>query len=873
VDGTLRAESICGEDMWIDSDRLLGILTWSRQLLDWEGASIVPEGPEEALVDYLSAHASSGGPTTLALLYSFRKLYGAGIQRIRRQIDRYSNAIETFVAEFGPGPLAIARVPARINILGEHVDYVDYVPTEVLPFASREHDMLILFRPSDQPRVRGRSTLEAIEPGEFGLDECPPRASDLGPIDELWLQYLQNVGTPKRDWMNYVKASVFHCAFKEGELKTGVDFLLDSTLPAAGGASSSSAVVILAGTVIRLVNGISFAPESLAEDASKAEWYIGTRGGKMDHCTMCLSHRQHALHVNFHPFATELIPLHRYRYRWVAFFSHAADKGGDVLLKFNERSAASRVVIPVLLERMFESDPILREGWECAVGTLACDTQNTSAAEQVREVLMRLPETLSFNQLRTDFPQAWEELLRSYPELAKTNGDRAIVVRKRALHHIGDVVRVRDACRILREIFDSRMPEAPEKTEPGLRALGDLITESHESLRDLYEVTTPDIDELIDIILSHSGVYGARLMGGGFGGNILALVGKQHVAELVGRVQSGYYAPRNRHGLTEGSVMVSTPGEGLGVLCLGDVLREAVVNASAVWWKWDQYGPLIDRVICELLRIPSLAEFQPVRPIQPIIIAGGKGELDLEGDYHSPASLNVIGGKTSIEHVVDELQSMPFDTLPPIVVVSPAMKAGAMELINLPDDAKVVVQPEPLGTGNAVLAALGALPDGEADVVVVWGSQPLLTSITLAQSVRVHQALGGRAMVFPTAVTHTPYAPIQRNLHGFVMASRETAAEGAPTKRLGETNVGAFVLSAEMVGRTLTDLHNNLWQPDEKCYATRSGDLGFPNEMARALVEAGEPVIAIPIAHETESHGLRSLAGYEEVVHILAGRT
>ena len=221
---------------------------------------------------------------------------------------------------------------------------------------------------------------------------------------------------------------------------------------------------------------------------------------------------------------------------------------------------------------------------------------------------------MTLTEIRRDFPAVYAELERGYPRLAKEMGDRPIAIRPRALHHAGEVVRVREAVRILQEIFSSRMPEAPEKTEPGLRAVGDLITETHESMRDLYELTTPDIDELTDIILGHPGVYGARLMGGGFGGNVLALVSKEHVAELVDRVQSGYYAPRGRNGLAEGSITVSTPGEGFGLLCLRDVLRRAVVNASAIWWKWETYAPVIEKSTCELLGIPAPVRVQAPAP-------------------------------------------------------------------------------------------------------------------------------------------------------------------------------------------------------------------------------------------------------------------
>ena len=100
----------------------------------------------------------------------------------------------------------------------------------------------------------------------------------------------------------------------------------------------------------------------------------------------------------------------------------------------------------------------------------------------------------------------------------------------------------------------------------------------------------------------------------------------------------------------------------------------------------------------------------------------------------------------------------------------------------------------------------------------------------------------------------------------------KTAAEGAPTKQLGETNVGAFLLSAGTLTETLTRLHDELWDPTAERYATKSGELGFPNEMARALVRAGKPVIALPIAAVEESLGLRNRAGYEEVQRLMAQR-
>jgi len=54
--------------------------------------------------------------------------------------------------------------------------------------------------------------------------------------------------------------------------------------------------------------------------------------------------------------------------------------------------------------------------------------------------------------------------------------------------------------------------------------MGELLRESHQSLRDDFEVSTPHVDALVERAWSAEGCYGARIMGAGFGGSILALL-------------------------------------------------------------------------------------------------------------------------------------------------------------------------------------------------------------------------------------------------------------------------------------------------------------------------------------------------------------
>ena len=65
--------------------------------------------------------------------------------------------------------------------------------------------------------------------------------------------------------------------------------------------------------------------------------------------------------------------------------------------------------------------------------------------------------------------------------------------------------------------------------------LGTLLSESHRSLRDDYEVSTPELDHLVERATA-AGALGARLVGGGFGGSIIALTPRGGAAALADRV-------------------------------------------------------------------------------------------------------------------------------------------------------------------------------------------------------------------------------------------------------------------------------------------------------------------------------------------------
>ncbi len=79
-----------------------------------------------------------------------------------------------------------------------------------------------------------------------------------------------------------------------------------------------------------------------------------------------------------------------------------------------------------------------------------------------------------------------------------------------------------------------------------LETFGSLMNASHNSLRDDYRVSCPELDTLVDLARNTPGIYGARMTGGGFGGCIVALARAADAANASRHILAGYRAAHAR---------------------------------------------------------------------------------------------------------------------------------------------------------------------------------------------------------------------------------------------------------------------------------------------------------------------------------------
>jgi galactokinase len=114
------------------------------------------------------------------------------------------------------------------------------------------------------------------------------------------------------------------------------------------------------------------------------------------------------------------------------------------------------------------------------------------------------------------------------------------------VHALPDVL-ARRARHIVTE--NARVLAAVDALRGGaLPRLGALFAESHASMRDDYEITTPDVNTLVETAMRHDAVIGARLTGGGFGGAVLMLVRAGRAREAALRVCEAYRRQSGRDG-------------------------------------------------------------------------------------------------------------------------------------------------------------------------------------------------------------------------------------------------------------------------------------------------------------------------------------
>ena len=136
----------------------------------------------------------------------------------------------------------------------------------------------------------------------------------------------------------------------------------------------------------------------------------------------------------------------------------------------------------------------------------------------------------------------------SVAEFQKHKNRLPEIVAKRAQHVVEEIQRTEQAVYLLQQ--------------GNVQAFGRLMDECHRSLRDLYEVSCPELDIMVDIARGLDGCYGARLTGAGFGGCTVNLVVRSQAEPFAKNLATEYTRATNK----TPNVYVCAASDGAGVV-------------------------------------------------------------------------------------------------------------------------------------------------------------------------------------------------------------------------------------------------------------------------------------------------------------------
>ena len=350
--------------------------------------------------------------------------------------------------------------PARINIIGEHIDYNG---GKVFPAAIDRYMHFAIRRRADTKIIYNDLQFD----GKFEFD-----------INDDFCYKKEN------GYANYLNGILCIIKKRGGKFDGGFELLISSTIPPAGGISSSSALECGFAYAVSELFGLNLSRKDIALIGQQSEHeFMNVNCGIMDQFIIATAKVNTAELLDCATLACEYVPLILGDYRFVVMNTKKERKLADS--KYNERRA-----------------------------------QCEEALANLKAAALPLPDGANTK----DLPNLCSLSVQDFKTACSAIKDQTIL--RRARHVVTENERVLKAVAALKA--------------GNLRELGELLRQSHASLRDDYEVTGIELDTLADAANEQEGCVGARMTGAGFGGCAIALVHKDKIDSFINNVQDIY---------------------------------------------------------------------------------------------------------------------------------------------------------------------------------------------------------------------------------------------------------------------------------------------------------------------------------------------
>ncbi|CAB3239666.1 unnamed protein product [Arctia plantaginis] len=420
--------------------------------------------------------------------------------------DRILRLKQIFCDEFGCEPLFYVRVPGRVNLIGEHIDYCGY---PVLPMAL-EQDILIAAGLINEPKLYLKNVNNKYDKFD----------TDIRSHDNI--KIISDVDG-KPFWYNYVLCGVKGgLEFLNNKIVKGLQLCVDGNVPPASGLSSSSALVSAACLALLYAQNVPLSKTEIASLCAKSERYIGTEGGGMDQAIAFLGQKNCAQYITWQPLKATPVTLPA---NAVFIVAHSLAKLNKAATNdYNRRVTECRLAAKILVTcaGAITDKKIITLGQ-------AQHKLDKNLEDMVKLVHEYLPKDVYTKHNVCEILNISEKELNELYCAANTKHLTEFKLKQRALHVYEEAIRVEEFRKQCVESVQNKngvngVCETKEYTvhENGHRndsvcnVLGQLMTESHKSLKNLYECSHANLDYLVEL-LEEINVH-SRLTGAGWGG-------------------------------------------------------------------------------------------------------------------------------------------------------------------------------------------------------------------------------------------------------------------------------------------------------------------------------------------------------------------
>ncbi|WWD19422.1 galactokinase [Kwoniella shandongensis] len=495
---------------------------------------------------------------------------------LQRERSRWDHLSKRFKTQYGQSPAYVVRAPGRVNVLGEHIDYSLF---PVLP-AAIEQDIIIGVLPSTSTADNITVDLSNVSEIYPGIQFQLPRNQEEQPTGDK----IKKIA----GWERYVKAVLTECTARlGGQLKkpaADLKVMVSGTVPSGAGLSSSAAFVVGVILAYLVANDLQDAVSrtEIVDLAMASEHRLGLNSGGMDQAASILSSPNSLLHLSFYPaLSASNLPLPSSLSLVItnSLAPHAlADSAPDRYnLRVVENLCATRILLHAL--QIDVDVPETSQGgstgrlWLREALEHWAEAKLLDEAGMYEELLSRLPSILGRDgrgvdgwtkeQMIEESGMSSTDFKATFLEFIPIRAERFHLL-KRVQHTLEESLRV---CRF-KALCESLSSES--SSEAVVSELGQLVTESHHSLKDLYEATVPEVDDL-QALCMESGSLGSRQTGGGWGGAVISLIPADRAEGFLKNVRSKYAGFK---GLSEEELdeaaFVTIPGSGAGIYSLLD---------------------------------------------------------------------------------------------------------------------------------------------------------------------------------------------------------------------------------------------------------------------------------------------------------------